>query len=99
MALRAETTTAAPIFVFVHGLGSNSFFWSPVDRELAVLGHRSLTVDLPGHGFEARIPMSYQAPQDLNAFTAAESPLAGITLRDYADHVMRPCGPCAATAR
>ncbi|MEU1956955.1 alpha/beta hydrolase [Nocardia rhamnosiphila] len=83
-----ETDTAAPTFVFVHGLASNSFFWTPVIRELALLGHRSLPVDLPGHGLDARIPLSYQAPQDLAAFTAAPSPMAGITVEDNVAHVV-----------
>ncbi|MCX0271327.1 hypothetical protein NLM24_11545 [Nocardia zapadnayensis] len=90
-----ETTTAAPTFVFVHGLASNSFFWTPVIRELALLGHRSLPVDLPGHGLDARIPLSYQAPQDLAAFTAAPSPMAGITVAHVVDVVrtVRRHGP------
>ncbi len=83
-----ETATAAPTFVFVHGLVSNSFFWTPVVRELALLGHRSLPVDLPGHGLDARIPLSYQAPQDLAAFTAGPSPIAEITVEDNVAHVI-----------
>ncbi|WP_280293139.1 alpha/beta hydrolase [Nocardia abscessus] len=83
-----ETATAAPTFVFVHGLVSNSFFWTPVVRELALLGHRSLPVDLPGHGLDARIPLSYQAPQHLAAFTAGPSPMAEITVEDNVAHVI-----------
>lgn len=83
-----ETATAAPTFVFVHGLSSNSFYWTPVVRELALLGHRSLAVDLPGHGLDAPFPLSYQTPQDLAAFTTAGSPLAGITVEDNVAHVI-----------
>jgi pimeloyl-ACP methyl ester carboxylesterase len=43
----------APTFVFVHGSNSNSFSWAPLMAELALLGHRTLAVDLPGHGFPA----------------------------------------------
>ncbi|MGW4464979.1 hypothetical protein [Micromonospora sp. NPDC004704] len=32
----------APTFVFVHGAASNSFTWAPMQRELALHGHRSL---------------------------------------------------------
>ncbi|WP_435233931.1 alpha/beta fold hydrolase, partial [Micromonospora aurantiaca (nom. illeg.)] len=60
-----------PTFVFVHGAGSNSFTWAPMQRELALRGHRSLAVDLPGHGFGATFPVAYQAPQDLAALAAA----------------------------
>lgn len=43
-----------PTFVLVHGSGSSSFMWAPIQRELASLGHHSFAVDLPGHGFEAQ---------------------------------------------
>lgn len=73
--------------MFVHGLTSNSFYWTPVVRELALLGHRSLPVDLPGHGLDASIPMSYQA-QDIAAFAAGPSPMAAITVQDNVTHVI-----------
>ncbi|MDT0445195.1 alpha/beta hydrolase [Streptomyces johnsoniae] len=79
---------ADPTFVLVHGSGSNSFMWSPVQRELALLGHRSLAVDLPGHGFDAQYPVAYQAPQDLDAWAAEPSALAGVTLQDNVDMVV-----------
>ncbi|WP_159080483.1 alpha/beta fold hydrolase [Nocardia suismassiliense] len=74
-------------FVFVHGLTSNSFYWTPVVRELALLGHRSLPVDLPGHGLDAPIPVSYQT-RDIAAFTAGPSPMAAITVQDNVAHVI-----------
>lgn len=77
-----------PTFVFVHGAASNSFSWTPLIRELAFRGHRSLALDLPGHGFDAALPLSYQAPQDLAAFAAARSHLADITLQDNVEHVV-----------
>ncbi|ONK12432.1 alpha/beta hydrolase [Streptomyces sp. MP131-18] len=79
---------AGTTFVLVHGSGSNSFMWSPVQRELALLGHRSLAVDLPGHGFDAQYPVAYQAPQDLDAWAAEPSALAGVTLQDNVDMVV-----------
>ncbi|MFE3227617.1 alpha/beta fold hydrolase [Nocardia sp. NPDC059228] len=83
----SEISTTAPTFVFVHGLTSNSFFWTPVVRELALLGHRSLPVDLPGHGLDGSIPLSYQA-QDIAAFTTGPSPMAAITVQDNVTHVI-----------
>ncbi|WP_026929756.1 alpha/beta fold hydrolase [Glycomyces tenuis] len=77
----------APTFVLIHGSNSNSFAWAPLQRELALLGHRSLAVDLPGHGFEATVPAAYQAPQDAAAFAAAPSGIAGVTLADNVEHV------------
>ncbi|MFC4118952.1 alpha/beta hydrolase [Nonomuraea zeae] len=79
--------SANPTYVFVHGSGSNSFLWTPLMRELALLGHRTLAVDLPGHGFDAQYPTSYQAPQDLHALAAEPSRLAAVTLQDNVDHV------------
>ncbi|MFD7921296.1 alpha/beta fold hydrolase [Streptomyces sp. NPDC059740] len=75
-------------FVLVHGVCSSSLMWAPVQRELALLGHRSLAVDLPGHGFDAQFPVAYQAPQDLGAWAAEPSALAGVTLRDNVDAVV-----------
>lgn len=56
-----------PTFILVHGAFANSFSFAPLQAELALLGHRSVAVDLPGHGFGATFPASYQAPQDLAA--------------------------------
>ncbi|MEU0854211.1 alpha/beta fold hydrolase [Streptomyces griseofuscus] len=75
-------------FVLVHGSCSSSLMWAPVQRELALLGHRSFAVDLPGHGFDAQYPVAYQAPQDLNAWAAEPSTLAGVTLQDNIDMVV-----------
>ncbi|WP_425302344.1 hypothetical protein [Nocardia neocaledoniensis] len=38
----------------MHGLASTGFYWAPVVRELALLGHRALAVDLPGTGWTRR---------------------------------------------
>ncbi|MEV0324976.1 alpha/beta hydrolase [Micromonospora echinospora] len=78
----------APTFVFVHGAGSNSFTWAPMQRELALRGHRSLAVDLPGHGFGATFPAAYQAPQDLAALATTPSAMAGIGHADNVAHVL-----------
>ncbi|MGW0433407.1 alpha/beta hydrolase [Micromonospora sp. NPDC003197] len=78
----------APTFVFVPGAGSNSFTWAPMQRELALRGHRSLAVDLPGHGFGATFPAAYQAPQDLAGLASAPSAIAGIGHADNVAHVL-----------
>ncbi|QRK04216.1 alpha/beta hydrolase [Archangium violaceum] len=84
----ASRKNGQPTYVFVHGAGSNSFSWAPLLRELALLGHRTLAVDLPGHGFDAQFPISYQAPQDLEAFATEPSAMARITLQDNVNHVV-----------
>jgi pimeloyl-ACP methyl ester carboxylesterase len=77
-----------PTYVLVHGAFANSFSWAPMQRELALRGHRSLAVDLPGHGFQAAFSPSYQAPQDLAALATAPTTLADVTLADNVDHVV-----------
>ncbi|GLX16483.1 alpha/beta fold hydrolase [Streptomyces lavendulae] len=78
----------APTFVLVHGSGSNSYGWSPVLAELGLRGHRTIAVDLPGHGAGACFPLSYQSPQDLDRLATEPSPIGGVTLADFAEHVV-----------
>ncbi|THV41710.1 alpha/beta hydrolase [Glycomyces buryatensis] len=93
-----------PTFVLIHGSNANSFSFAPLQRELALLGHRSLAVDLPGHGFGATFPVSYQAPQDPGELASAPSNAAGKTLADNVEHVtgilrrVREHGPVIALA-
>ncbi|WP_395360382.1 alpha/beta hydrolase [Streptomyces sp. YH02] len=89
-----------PTFVCVHGGASNARAWGPLQNELALLGHRSHAVDLPGHGDRADGPAAYyRQPQDLTALAAAPSPMSGVTLRDNVRHVtdvlrrLAPLGP------
>lgn len=76
------------IYVFVPGSNSNSFHWSPLLRELTLLGHRALAVDLPGHGFDATFTAAYQAPQDLAALATAPAGLKGASHADNVAHVI-----------
>ncbi|MEU3739688.1 MULTISPECIES: alpha/beta fold hydrolase [unclassified Streptomyces] len=77
-----------PTFVFVHGAFSNSFSFAPLQAELGLLGHRSVALNLPGHGFGATYPAAYQAPQDLDALAGEPGSLKGVTLADNAAHVI-----------
>ncbi|MGV9883514.1 alpha/beta hydrolase [Streptomyces sp. NPDC003006] len=93
-------TTSHPTFVFVPGGSSNARAWGPLQNELALHGHRSYAVDLPGHGDRADHPAAYyRQPQDLAALATAPSPMRGITLRDNVRHVvdvlhrLAPSGP------
>ncbi|AOS62351.1 alpha/beta fold hydrolase [Actinoalloteichus hymeniacidonis] len=85
---RTRRIDGAPTYVFVHGSGSNSFMWASIQRELALLGHRSHAVDLPGHGLDAEYSASYQAPQDLQAWANEPSKLAEVTLVDNVEAVL-----------
>ncbi|WP_433503608.1 alpha/beta fold hydrolase [Pseudonocardia halophobica] len=71
-----------PTVVLVHGMGCNAASWTPVVRELALRGHRVLAVDLPGHGFSARVPRGYLGPQDPAALAAEPSGMQGIGTAD-----------------
>ncbi|RZS34001.1 pimeloyl-ACP methyl ester carboxylesterase [Herbihabitans rhizosphaerae] len=75
-----------PTFVLVTGSGATSFLWNPLVTEIALRGHRALPVELPGHGFDAVFPAGYDSPQDTGVLTGAPSPLAGLSLADYAEH-------------
>lgn len=77
-----------PTFILVHGAFANSFSFAPLQAELGLLGHRSVAVDLPGHGFEATYPAAYQAPQDLRALAAEPGSIKGVTLADNAARVI-----------
>ncbi|MER5423448.1 alpha/beta hydrolase [Streptosporangium roseum] len=81
--------TSRPTFVFVHGGSSNAQAWRPLQNELALLGHLSYAVDLPGHGDRADTPAAYyRLPQDAAALADAPSPMRAVTLQDNVRHVV-----------
>ena len=75
-------------FVFVPGSNANSFHFSPLLRELTLLGRRALAVDLPGHGFDATFSASYPAPQDPAALAVEPAGLKGAAHADNIAHVI-----------
>ncbi|SFO56601.1 alpha/beta hydrolase [Amycolatopsis rubida] len=75
-----------PTFVLVPGSHATGRCFTALQRELALRGHRSLAVDLPGHG-SAGFSVAYQA-QDHAAFAEEPSPMAGITHADNVAHVI-----------
>lgn len=73
-------------FVFVTGANGSVF----TDAELALRGHRTVGVELPGHGPDApQFRVAYQAPQDLAALATEPSAMAGVTLDDYVAATVR----------
>ncbi|WP_442875585.1 alpha/beta fold hydrolase [Actinoallomurus sp. NBC_01490] len=79
-------TADAPTFVLVHGSGTSSPMWAPVQRELALRGHRGYAVDLPGHGAE-------YGPVVLVGASSAERPPRGWATRSprwWAGSHLRP---------
>ena len=83
-------------YVFVHGSGADSRSWGTVQQEMALRGHRSIAVDLPGRG--AGFTRAY-FEQDLETFATEPSALAGTTGADAVAPVvevvrrMREYGP------
>ena len=75
-------------YVLVHGAFSNATQWGPVQRELGLLGHRTVAVELPGHGFGSTRTEAYQAPQDPETLATAPSAITGVTLADNAAHLI-----------
>ncbi|MGW7437204.1 alpha/beta fold hydrolase [Streptomyces sp. NPDC054849] len=77
-----------PTFVLVHGAFANSFSFAPLQAELGLLGHRSVAVDLPGHGFQATFTRAYQTPQDPEGLATAPGSIKGVTLADNTAHLI-----------
>ncbi|MEV1170052.1 alpha/beta hydrolase [Nonomuraea sp. NPDC049784] len=74
---RKDVTT----YVFVTGANGVA----AADSELTLRGHRTVGVNLPGHGPEEQFHLAYQAPQDLEKLATLPSPVAGVTLDDYVE--------------
>jgi pimeloyl-ACP methyl ester carboxylesterase len=54
-------------------------------NDLSLRGHRTVGVDLPGHGVtDAQFAIDYQCPQDPASLATRPSPMAGIGLDHYA---------------
>ncbi|GAA3679190.1 alpha/beta hydrolase [Nonomuraea antimicrobica] len=71
------------VTTFVNVSGSNGV--AVTDPLLALRGHRTVGVTLPGHGPEEQLHPAYQAPQDLAKLAALPSPVAAVTLDDYVE--------------
>ncbi|GAA3548460.1 alpha/beta hydrolase [Amycolatopsis ultiminotia] len=76
----------SPTFILVPGSHTSSRCFTALQRELALLGHRSLGVDLPGRG-AAGFSTAYHT-QDLAAFAEEPSPMAGVTQADATAQVI-----------
>jgi pimeloyl-ACP methyl ester carboxylesterase len=77
-------------FVLVHGAWHGAWTYERIIPLLAELGHAAVARDLPAHGLNARIPLSYlRRPLDSTAFATEKSPVAGTTLDDYVDSIIQ----------
>jgi len=77
------------IFVLVHGGAHGAWAFQRLASLLVQEGQHVIAQDLPGHGLLARFPDSYlERPLDPEKFATEPSPVARITLQDYADQVI-----------
>ncbi|MFD9964557.1 alpha/beta fold hydrolase [Amycolatopsis sp. NPDC058986] len=75
----------APTYVLVHGSAGSAQSWTALQQEMALRGHRTIAVDLPGRG--AGFSRAYHE-QDLETFAKEPSPIAGVTAADMIGHVL-----------
>ncbi|MGL5001501.1 MAG: alpha/beta fold hydrolase, partial [Casimicrobium sp.] len=85
----SDSRARKPTFVLVHGAWHGGWCWSEVVSLLAAEGFRAIAIDLPGHGYKAKLPAAYRTqPQDHGALATEVSGLAAITLDDYRDYTL-----------
>ncbi|MES1264960.1 MAG: alpha/beta fold hydrolase, partial [Variovorax sp.] len=77
-----------PAFVLVHGAWHGAWCFERVVPGLVALGYSVAARDLPGHGLNALFPASYAPRTSDAAFASEVSPLAALTLDDYANSVI-----------
>jgi pimeloyl-ACP methyl ester carboxylesterase len=82
----AEEGKGRPTFVMIHGSWHGAWAYELVGNLLTNSGFRVFAQDLPGFGLNAQFPSSYLAG---NLDPNEVSPLAGITLDDYTESVVR----------
>ncbi|HSV52919.1 MAG TPA: alpha/beta fold hydrolase [Burkholderiaceae bacterium] len=82
----SRTTAKRPVLL-VHGAWHGAWCWGKVAPMLAAAGHPVVAIDLPGHGLNALFPVAYDVQPRPGAFATERSPLAAITLADYANAV------------
>lgn len=82
-----ESPGSLPARVFVHGLGSNGLaIYADVVTDAAIAGHRTLVLDLPGHGSSDR-PADFAYSLDAHAdAVAAACKAAGVAGIDLVGH-------------
>jgi pimeloyl-ACP methyl ester carboxylesterase len=71
-------------FLLVHGAWHGTWCWGKISPLLAAAGHPVLAIDLPGHGLNAAFPAAFDVQPRTAALATELSPVAGITLADYA---------------
>jgi pimeloyl-ACP methyl ester carboxylesterase len=75
-----------PTYVLVHGMCGNSGNWALLQQEMALRGHRTLAVDLPGRG--VGFTTAYHE-QDMATLASAPSQASEISGQHWIEHVVR----------
>lgn len=76
-------------FVLVHGSWHGGWCWGLVEPHLNNAGHKTIAIDLPGHGLGTSLPSSFGTrPLDMEAFSTEPSAIAGIGIDAFADAVI-----------
>ncbi|ADO71404.1 alpha/beta hydrolase [Stigmatella aurantiaca] len=83
----AAPRAASKTFLLVHGAWHNALHWGRVAQHLSALGHRVLSIDLPGHGLNARFPSAY-ITGEWAKFAEEPSPQRDISLDECASAVV-----------
>ena len=83
----AAPRTEGKTFLLVHGAWHNALHWGRVAQHLSGLGHRVVSIDLPGHGLNARFPASYLTGERTQ-FAEEPSPQRDISLDECASAVI-----------
>lgn len=97
-AAAALSTTASTVaaqsggstaFVLVHGSWHGGWCWGLVEPHLNAAGHKTIAIDLPGHGLGTALPKSFAArPLDAAAFGTEPSAIGAIGIDEFADAVI-----------
>jgi len=67
---RGDAGADSPVFLLIHGLASNARMWDGVGEALARSGHRSVAVDLRGHGLSDKPDDGYDFDSVCDDLTA-----------------------------
>jgi pimeloyl-ACP methyl ester carboxylesterase len=76
-------------FILVHGGGHGGWAFAKVSPHLVQEGHAVLAPDLPGHGLNAQLPLSWRTrAQEPGKIATEPSQVAGLTLTDLASDLI-----------
>ncbi len=76
-------------FVLVHGSWHGGWCWGLVEPHLNAAGHKTIAIDLPGHGLATSLPDAFKTrPLNAEAFASEPSAIGAIGIDAFADAVI-----------